>query len=393
MMNLLIKKAAPVVAGFVLLGSFSTVQARPGNPSCPSGQTIQSTLNSGASWSMCWEARDKEGIVLSDVRYQAPGQSSRRVMGEMSLSQIQRNYDDGSPVRFLVTGIGLGGDNFVNLTNSECSGGQLRYSAGKPVLCERKKSAGFIYKYGTNTAVSGVDLSLLSASQMGDANYTVEWLFKENGTIQPRVGLSGRLDKTSSDSNFGWPIQQNGQVAVGFVDNYFWRMDFDLGNSSSNDVVEQITSSLNADRTRRSKSIQTITTETGRNFSPEVKRFWRVRDGSETNGFAPISYELVMLNYDHQTTGPNNEVWMTKDIYHTKYNACERFGADNSTVNGCGWGVNSYTNGESINAGDVVLWNRMSYHHLPRDEDDNVIGMRWNSFKLLPRDWHAVNPL
>ena len=388
-----IKKAFPVVAGFILLGSFHSAEARPGNPSCPAGQTIQSTLSSGSNWSMCWEARDKEGVVLSDIRYQAPGQTRRRVMGEISLSQIQRNYDDGSPVKFLVTSSGLGGNNFINLTSSECSGGQLRYSAGKPVLCESKKDAGYIYKYGTQTAVSGQDLSLMSASQIGSYSYTVEWIFKENGTIQPKVGLSGSISKTGTNASFGWPIQQNGQVGVGFVDNYYWRMDFDLGSSNSNDVIEQITSTLSADRTRRSKSITQIATESGRNFSPEVKRFWRVRDGSETNGFAPISYELVMLNYDHQSVGSNNESWMNRDIYLTKYNACERFAADNSTVNGCGWGVNSYTNGEGIASGDVVLWNRLSYHHLPRDEDDNVIGMRWNSFKLLPRDWHAVNPL
>ncbi len=392
-MNSLMKKASPILAGFALLGSFASAEARPGNPSCPAGQTIQSTLSTGASWSMCWEARNQEGIVLSDVRYQAPGQPSRRVMGEMSLSQIQRNYDDGSPVRFLVSAVGLGGNNFINISSSECSGGQLHNSGGRPVLCQSKKDAGFVYKYGTNTAVSGVDLSLLSASQVGTHTYTVEWIFKENGTIQPKVGLSGSLDKTGTNTNFGWPIQQNGQVGVGFVDNYYWRMDFDLGSSNSNDIVEQITSTLSADRTRRTKSISRVSTESGRNFSPAVKRFWRVRDGSETNGFAPISYELVMLNYDHQATGSNNEVWMNRDLYITKYNACERFAAHNVQDGSCGWGVNSFANGESINSGDVVLWNRMSYHHLPRDEDDNVIGMRWNSFKLLPRDWHSVNPL
>ena len=180
-MNSLIKNAFPVVAVFMLLGSFNAAEARPGNPSCPAGQTIQSTLSSGSSWSMCWEARDKEGVVLSDIRYQAPGQSSRRILGEMSLSQIQRNYDDGSPVRFLVTSSGLGGNNFINLSSSEC-GGQLRYSAGKPVLCESKQEAGFIYKYGTDTAVSGLNLSLLSASQIGEYSYTVEWIFKENGS-------------------------------------------------------------------------------------------------------------------------------------------------------------------------------------------------------------------
>jgi primary-amine oxidase len=392
-MRCIVKAILPIVAVLGLLSPFSAAQARTGSFSCPSGQTIQSTLSSGASWSMCWEARDQEGVVLSDIRYQAPGQTQRRVLGEMSLSQIQRNYDDGAGPEFLVTATGLGGSNFINLDSDECAGGQLRYSAGKAVLCQTQQDSGFIYKFSTNNAVSGKALSLVTASQLGSYSYTVQWLFHENGSIEPRVGLSGHINRTGADTAFGWPIQQDGTTGVSFVDNYFWRMDFDLGSDASNDVVEQITSSLSADRSRRSKSISTIATEAARDFSPEVKRFWRIRDGSETNGVSAISYELVLLNYDHQSTGSNGESWLQNDVFFTRYRACERFAADNDTTSGCGWGVESYTTGENINQSDVVAWNRISYHHLPRDEDDNVIGMRWSGFKLLPRDWHSQNPL
>lgn len=389
----LIQKVLPLGAVAIFLNPFAIAEARPGNPSCPSGQTLQSTLSTGASWSMCWEARDEEGVVLSDIRYQAPGQAQRRVLGEMSLSQIQRNYDDGSAAEYLVTDYGLGGGNFIALDNNECSGGQLHNYAGKPVLCQVQKDSGYIYKYGTQVARSGKALSLVSASQIGSYSYTQEWLFHENGTIEPKIGLSGSINRYSYDPNFSWPMQQDGNGGIGFVDNYFWRMDFDLGNSNSNDIAEQITSSLNLARTKRSKSISTISTESGRNFSPAVKRFWRVRDGSQTNGVSPISYELVLLNYDHQSTGANNEAWLNNDVFFTRYNACERFAVDNSTAGGCGANVKEFTNSQGINSNDVVVWNRLSYHHLARDEDDNVIGMRWNGFKLLPRDWHSTNPL
>ena len=388
----LIQKVLPFGAMALLVNPFAIVEARPGSPACPSGQTIQSTLTTGASWSMCWEAREQEGIVLSDIRYQAPGQAQRRVLGEMSLSQIQRNYDDGSAVEYLVTRQGLG-SNFISMTSNECGSGQLKYVAGSSVMCQSQKDSGFIYKSGTNTAVSGKSLSLVSASQLGSYSYTLEWLFHENGTIEPKIGLSGIISRTSYDPNFSWPIQQDGKGGIGFVDNYFWRMDFDLGNSNANDVVEQITSTLNLARTKRSKSITTVGNEASRNFSPEVKRFWRVRDGAETNGVSPISYELVLLNYDHQSTGTNGESWLSNDVFFTRFNACERFAVDNSTANGCGANVKQFTNSQNINSKDVVVWNRLSYHHLARDEDDNVIGMRWNGFKLLPRDWYSLNPL
>lgn len=381
--------------GAIVLGLAwnSSAQASPDNTSCPTGQSIQSTLSTGASWSMCWQARDEEGIVLSNIRYQAPGESERRVLGEMSLSQIQRNYDNGSPSQYIVTDSGLGGDNFIALTANDCVSGSLKSVAGKKVLCQNTQDAGIIYKYDEEQAVSGQLLSLTSASQVGNHSYIQEWLFHENGIIQPRIGLSGMLDKTGTDARYGWPIQADGTVGIGFVDNYFWRLDFDLGSDNSNDTVMQIVNNLSVTRETRTKSVTAISTESSRNFSPEVKRTWVVRDSSETNGFAPISYELVLLNYAQQAVGQNAEPWLAKDVFFTQYKACERFAVSNPTSNGCGSDVSQFVSGDSLNASDVVAWNRLSYHHLPRDEDDNLIGTRWNQFKLLPRDWHRRNPL
>jgi len=147
-------KLAVTVLGFAYSGA---AQAIPGNTSCPTGQSIQSTLGTGAKWAMCWEARAEEGIVLSNIRYQAPEQSERRVLGEMSLSQIQRNYDDGSPTQYIVTERGL------------------KSVAGKKVLCQNTKDIGIIYKYLTAQAVNGKVLSLMSASQVGNQSYIQEW--------------------------------------------------------------------------------------------------------------------------------------------------------------------------------------------------------------------------
>ena len=387
-LNQLIKASVVLLA----LGYSSLAQAAP-SASCPAGQTIQSTLTTGAKWNMCWEARDQEGIVLSNVRYQALGQTERRVLGEISLSQIQRNYDDGSPSEYIITDSGLGGGNFIALTANDCVSGELKSVSGKEVLCQNTRDAGFLYKSGIDQAVSGKMLTLTSASQVGNHSYIQEWLFHENGTIQPRIGISGMLDKTGTDPLYGSPIQANGTVAIGFVDNYFWRMDFDIGTDNSNEVAMQIANNLSVDRTTRIKSVTAIATETSRNFSPEVKRTWVVRDGSETNGFSPISYELVLLNYAHQSEGQNAEPWLTKDVFFTQYNACERFAVSNPTTGGCSSDVSQFVNGDSLDAKDIVAWTRLSYHHLPRDEDDNLIGTRWHEIKLLPRDWHRRNPL
>jgi primary-amine oxidase len=371
----------------------SSVQAAPNNASCSTAQSIQSTLSSGAKWSMCWQARAEEGVVLSNIRYQASGQVERKVLGEMSLSQIQRNYDDGSPTQYIVTDSGLGGDNLIALKENDCASGELKSVGRKNVLCQKTQSAGIIYKFATEQAVTGEVLSLTSVSQVGNHSYIQEWLFHENGTIQPKIGISGMLDKIGDDARYGSPIQADGTVGIGFVDNYFWRLDFDLGGDSGNDVVKQIANNLSVNRETRIKNVTAISTESSRSFSPEVKRTWVIQDSSETNGFSPISYELVLLNYAQQSSGQNDEPWLSKDVFFTAYNDCERFAVKNPTTNGCGADVSEFVSGDSLNSADVVAWNRLSYHHLPRDEDDNLIGTQWSQFKLLPRDWHTRNPL
>jgi len=193
-----------------------------------------------------------------------------------------------------------------------------------------------------------------------------------------------------TDPQYGWPIKQNGQIAIGFTDNYFWRMDFDIGSDASNDVIEKITSTRSG--SIRNKQVATVTTETADSFNPTIKKFWRVRDGLESNGTGYISYELVLLDYGRQSNGANSESWLNNDVYLTRYNACERFAVQNPS-SGCTTNVNQFKNGQNINNKDVVVWYRQAYHHLPRDEDDNRIGMRWSSFLLLPRDWNYSNPL
>ena len=60
------------------------------------GQQINKTFASGASWNLCWTVRPAEGVVLSQVSYKAPNQAARRVLGEASLSQLQVDADDAA---------------------------------------------------------------------------------------------------------------------------------------------------------------------------------------------------------------------------------------------------------------------------------------------------------
>ena len=386
----------PLISTFVLLSAFywNPLHARPGSSGCTSGQEVHKTFSSGAAWDMCWEERAAEGVVFTDIYYKAPGGTSIRVLGEAALSQIQTDYDDGAAVQYHVSQAGLGGDSLQALTSQDCSGGQLSQSGGRNILCQHTKPYGFVYKESDTNQRQGERLELFSVSKVNNLTYVVRWRFYESGIIEPATGLSGTLTRMGADSRYGWPITRGGNVAVGFTDNYFWRMDFDIGTDNSNDIVEEMTSVPSADRLKKTSQISSISTETARRFDAENKRGWRIRDASTLNGSgSPISYELILLNYGHQSYGNNNEAWLQNDFFVTRYDACEKFAVKNSTQSGCDSSLDQFTNNQGLNGEDVVLWYRLSYHHLPRDEDDNRLEVRWNGFTLLPRDWSSTNPL
>ncbi len=387
-----------IKTGFALFSLFALLltnvaQARPNTSSCPTGNTITKTFSSGAAWDMCWEVRDQEGVVLSDVHYKPVNKTRRRVLGEASLSQIQTEYDDGSASEYLVTQFGLGGSNLQTLTSSMCEGGQLRKNAGRDVLCEVTKANGYIYRYRNNIRRQGSKLDIFSASNINAREFIIKWSFLENGTIEVASGLTGQFNKTTSNIANGWQVTAQNRIATGFTDHYFWRMDFDIASDNGNDIIEQIKSVPSSDRLTKTKQVQTISSELAASFTPADKKFWRVKDQSVTNAAnQAISYEMVMLNYAQQSKGNSNSAWLANDVFMTKYNECERFAVQNPTSN-CGSNVSQFVNAESINAKDVVVWYRLVHHTLPRDEDFSPAAVQWSRFVLLPRDWTSTNSL
>lgn len=384
------KYLAPSMAIIGLMAWQNVALATPNN-ACQ-GEALHKTFASGAVWEFCWSIKDQEGLVLSQVHYQAPGTAYRRVLGEAALSQIEAEFDDGAvDPKFVTTQLGLGGNNSLTQTAQDCPAGDLHAWGGRNVLCATTHKAGYLYKYNTQRQTERFEIS--TSSQVGPRNYTLRWSFYENGTIEPAVGLSGILPAVGeSSAQYGWPVGANGEIASSFMDHYLWRLDFDLDDTANNDVVEEINSVPSADRLRKTKTLAVVGSESARRLNPETKRFWRVRDGDSRNAAGNyISYELVPSNYDQSLANSRNEAWLQNDVYFTAYNACERFAANNPTTN-CGDNVAQFMSGQNLNRQDVVLWYKQNTHYLPRSEDSNRMGTRWSSFKLLPRDWNAQNP-
>jgi primary-amine oxidase len=363
-----------------------------GLDSCSAEFTVDETLPSGARWQMCWEEAAFEGIILHDVFYTPPGGEATLVLAQAHLAQIHVPYDNNWARFHDVSDYGLGGGNMNDLVPEECPGGSLLQDGSKDVLCQTVGNEGYAYK-DYDEQEQSTSLNLFSVSHIGAYNYVVAWSFDDDGTIRPEVGATGQLQLYGGDTSTGWAMG-GGNVAVAHMHNFFWRLDFDI-DGSANDRVSEMQASFSANREQVTNGAVPITTESARRVAPSNMRSWRIRDTVATNADGhQISWDLLP-NTDHIYRGPTYEQFTQNEVYVTRYRACERFASHNPGGGGCAsnGSVASFVNGESLSGQDLVLWYGTSFHHLPRDEDEDHMHPHWSGFSIVPRNLTATNPL
>lgn len=356
---------------------------------CSAAYRIDETLPTGARWEMCWEPRALEGIVLHDITFTPPGGTRRLILATAALAQVHVPYDDNGARFHDVTDYGFGGNYLAALRGEECPNGQILNHAGRSVFCKQILTRGLAQRYYSRMLI-GYDLSLLSVSTSGDYNYIVQWVFQDDGAIVPSVGASGQLQRYGSDPQYGWVT---GPIPISHFHNYWWRLDFDI-DGLANDLVEEIQFNQSSDGLRHTVAVRPLTVETAAVHNPQLQRSWRVRDTVVKNAEnRPISYQIEALSSGHDFHGPAIEPFSQSDLYVTRAHVCERFPSHNPTLNGCGDDVTDFVNGEDVNGQDVVVWYGVSFHHLPRSEDETWMNVHWDGFTIVPRDFTASNPL
>ena len=359
---------------------------------CSEQFQVRQSFANGAAWEMCWEEQSREGMVLRDVTYTSPAGVARRVLYQANVAQIHVPYDDDGARYHDVSDFGLGGNRLNDLTPADCPTGTLINSDGKDVFCKTLHDAASL---ATQSEVRhGEALSLFSVSHVGAYNYVPEWRFFDDGTIEPAMGATGRLQRYSNVEDYGWPVRTGtSPIGVSHIHNYYWRLDFDL-DGGDDDRFQELEFVDGADG-KRALASTSFTNEAARSVNPATQRFWRVYDAGTQNGAGrAISYDILPLETGHRDIGPTFEPWTFNDIYATTYRVCERFVSHNPADNadGCvaNGDVTDFVSGESIDNSDLVVWFGLTFHHTPRDEDEAYMNAHWNRFRLEPRDWLSV---
>jgi len=319
------------------------------------------------------------------VFYTPPDGEPTRILGSARLSQLHVAYDDSEVTYNDVTQYGLGGGYLIELEEQDCPLGELLRIQFRNGICKWRSRD----KQGYRTpgrSVNAESLNLMSISQVGAYAYIVSWSFYANGAIEPGIGATGALQRSSVETNtpYGRLLQGDpNNLWLSHTHNYYWRLDFDLGENASNDQV--VESSYPSDASGKRQRIDTaFTTEQARRIDPDTQRFWTVKSSNETDA---LGFRIEPIRHGHNFERKELEPFTDFDFFVTVASDCERFASQNTRFNpDCADDVLQYTNEQSLIDADLVAWYRVSFHHVPRSEDQRHMHTHWDRFVLDPEN-------
>ena len=180
---------------FLLLGMGSLKAAE----HCVDNYSIDQTLESGARWDMCWTHDNNHGIRYHHIYYTPKNGTRRMVLMDASIAQIHVPYDDNGARYHDVSDYGLGGGYLRNMSSAECLNGTLRQYGTKNAVCTQVKKMGAAYRIGENVAEANA-LKVFSVSKVGAYVYIPQWLFYDDGRIEPSILATGSLQRFNNNA-------------------------------------------------------------------------------------------------------------------------------------------------------------------------------------------------
>jgi len=361
--------------------------------------------------------RQREGLVINFADYQAAGDVYKRVLFRGSIAQVHVPYFPGSP-RFhdMTTSTGGFGAGALNLTNTDCAPANRL----EPRVCREFHDRGLAWKFSGGSQ-RGNAVTVWISSQLGQYNYITSWTFNDDGSFEPQLGFTGRLqiiDANPIFAPFGTPVDAPAlnHFARNHIHSIYWRLDFDIVTSSGNGV-DQLAYSTYATPdpnfpdcanfpgfcgTNTATPFLTEGQDTYASGAPFLS--WRIYNQNVTNANGrTVGYELMPENSWPWYGEPTSEPWSQADFWVTQYDFCDQFAVDNvmpffdPSCNGLGNPPDvdgMAARARDISAGaDLVVWFRNAFQHLTREEDQVNMPIETQGVRIQPRSWRHHSPL
>jgi primary-amine oxidase len=411
---------------------------------------VQVSAPQGASFTLdgqqvrwgIWQFRvalhPRDGLVLYDVHADARG-AQRKVAHRMSLSEIYVPYGFGDAEWSWRSAFDLGEYNpgtashelapkrdvpenarFLAATLASSRGPSAKHPDGAVRIARAiavyERNAGVLWARtdpasGARDTRFARELVVTWSTWIGNYIYGFDWIFKQDGSIEVQVQLTGTTLNRSLTARAERGAPKVGKDAQGVLmaapthQHFFnFRLDLDV-DGPANHVMEselhQLGESSFANAFDKQKSALTV--EGARDAAPWVERKWCVMSSKEVNllgehpAFTLEPGPVIKPLSRDDFPGLARAAFAKHTLWITRYAENERFAAGPFPSQArSAEGVNRYVEPPAAltpaQGDDVVLWHTLGLSHVPRLEDFPVMNTERVGFRLVPHGFFDRNP-
>lgn len=403
------------------------------------GFTLKGQEVNWQKWKFRYTMHPREGLVLHTIGYDDNGKT-RPILYRVALSEMVVPYGDPGINWRWRSAFDVGEYSVGRLAspleaNTDAPPNATLIDAvfaddnGKPYTLDRavaiyERDAGILWKHfdsysGKNETRRARELVIFFVATIGNYDYAVNYIFKQDGSMEVDLALSGimlpkgvkekRADQKAGmdgmDEASGHLVAPN-VLAPNHQHFFSFRMDFDI-DGVNNTVMEMNTSAISKGYKNpylngfvMRETILSTEAQAARSMDMQAARTWSVINPSVKNslgnntGFILVPGSNSLPYIGREAAVRKRAGFINNHFWATKYNPGELSAAGvypNQSKGGDGLPVFISNNEKLVNT-DVVLWYTLGVTHIPRPEEWPVMPVTHVGFKMIPGGFFAANP-
>jgi primary-amine oxidase len=407
----------------------------PAKANPPADLKLNGHLVNWHQWQFYLSLHPREGLVISDVRYNDKGRL-RPLAYRMSLSEVYVPYGIADPSWSWRNAFDVGEYNAGMLAQTLIANRDLPSSAvllnavfptdqgptkDNPAGTVTIPAAIGLYERDSGILWSrtdptnyerdtryGRELVATWNTWVGNYIYSFDWVFQLDGTIAVRTKLTGTtLNRGSLQQNEASSPKvgqdQRGVVVEAPYHQHFlnFRLDLDVDGPANQAMEMEVVPITKPGFSHAFGTTSShLASEGFRDVDPFKARHWHVESATNLNPFGkPTGYAIEPDELAFPYGAPNDPglqkgLFAKHQIWFTRYHPKELYASGNFPNQARKPdGLPEYIKDqESLHGQDLVTWYTVGLTHLSRPEDYPVMPSDSIGFRIMPRGFFASNP-
>jgi primary-amine oxidase len=383
------------------------------------------------NWTIRYGVHPRRGLELFDISYRDAGRD-RKILYRAAVTETLTPYGDPEwaiwyPIDEGDYGFGTYGIRSAvpgadAPQNAVFRPATLPDAMGQPYTIPRavsiyERDGGMLWRHA-NESRRARDLVIGFVSAIDNYDYVFNWIFREDGTIDVEVQLSGIINRgstrlTADTVSFSNDMTRHREIVAanvtGPVHQHFfsYRLDFDVDGAAHNSVMEVETErdargAANPDGNFFGTRERVLPTELAarRDLNAAAGRTWRVINRSVRNALGrPVGFALMPAGNAFPAPSPDAPSrlkigFVNAHLWVTPFRPAEMHAAGDYLPPGVrGGGLPAWTRADRVvDDTDVVLWYTLGLTHRVRPEDYPLMPVHTAGFSLVPFGFFTESP-